>query len=158
MRKLPTLYLLSVLLMIPLMAVTEAPTKSTSDTTEKSGQERGPNFSKIAVEGVSKEDLTAFSVAWRKASQNDDVIAARERLAGARQRLQEASGAEKEAFSEMRSVSDELRIEIRKAIQVADPKLKIEIIEKLMDAVEEQIKSRMQEKRNSATATATKKP
>jgi hypothetical protein len=51
---------------------------------------------------------------------------------------------------------DELRIEIRKAIQLADPKLKIELIEKLMDAVEEQIKNRMQEKKNSSTTSGTK--
>jgi len=56
----------------------------------------------------------------------------------------------------VRSGTDELRIEIRKAIQLADPKLKIELIEKLMDAVEDQIKNRMQEKKNSSTTGSTK--
>jgi divalent metal cation (Fe/Co/Zn/Cd) transporter len=58
----------------------------------------------------------------------------------------------------MRSVSDELRIEIRKAIQAVDPKLKIENIEKLMDAVEEQIKNRLQERKKSADTTGAKNP
>jgi len=39
---------------------------------------------------------------------------------------------------------------------LADPKLKIELIEKLMDAVEDQIKNKMQEKKNPSTASGTK--
>jgi hypothetical protein len=95
MRNLTTIYLFSVLLIIPIVEATDTPIKSTNDAAEKGGQERGPNFSKIAVEGLTKDDVTAFSIAWRKANQTDSVIAARERLASARQRLQEANGAEK---------------------------------------------------------------
>jgi cell fate (sporulation/competence/biofilm development) regulator YmcA (YheA/YmcA/DUF963 family) len=106
---------------------------------------------------VSKEEITAFGLAWRKANQDDNVIAARERLVEARKRLQEATGAEKkDALSAVRSGTDELRIEIRKAIQLADSKLKVETIEKLMDAVEDQIKNKMQEKKNPSTASGTK--
>jgi cell fate (sporulation/competence/biofilm development) regulator YmcA (YheA/YmcA/DUF963 family) len=96
-------------------------------------------------------------LAWRKANQNENVIAARERLAEARKRLQEsASGEKKDALSAVRSGTDELRIEIRKAIQLADPKLKIELIEKLMDAVEDQIKNKVQDKKNPSAKSGTK--
>jgi cell fate (sporulation/competence/biofilm development) regulator YmcA (YheA/YmcA/DUF963 family) len=124
---------------------------------KKGNQEKGPNFSKLTVTGVTKDEITAFGLAWRKANQTENVIAARERLAEARKRLQEtASGDKKDALSAVRSGTDELRIEMRKAIQLADPKLKIETVEKIMDAVEDQIKSRVQEKKNSATTSGTK--
>jgi hypothetical protein len=46
-------------------------------------------------------------------------------LATARQRLQESTGAEKkDALTELRSTSDELRVVIRKAIQVAQSEIK----------------------------------
>jgi len=144
-------------LLIPSFAATESAPKAEVNSAEKGNQDRGPNFGKLTVTGVTKDEITAFGLAWRKANQNENVIAARERLAEARKRLQEATGAEKkEAASAARSGMDELRIEIRKAIQLADPKLKIELIEKLMDAVEEQIKNRMQEKKNSSTPSGTK--
>jgi hypothetical protein len=101
--------------------------------------------------------MAAFGLAWRKANQNENVIAARERLVEARKRLQEATGAEKkDAASAARSGTDELRIEIRKAIQLADPKLKIELIEKLMDAVDDQFKNKMQDRKNPSAANGTK--
>ena len=144
-------------MLIPSFAATESAPKAEVNSAEKGNQDRGPNFGKLTVTGVTKDEITAFGLAWRKANQNENVIAARERLAEARKRLQEATGAEKkEAASAARSGMDELRIEIRKAIQLADPKLKIELIEKLMDAVEEQIKNRMQEKKNSSTSSGTK--
>jgi cell fate (sporulation/competence/biofilm development) regulator YmcA (YheA/YmcA/DUF963 family) len=157
MRILPLIYLAGSLLLIPSFAATESAPKAEVNSAEKGNQDRGPNFGKLTVTGVTKDEITAFGLAWRKANQNENVIAARERLAEARKRLQEATGAEKkEAASAARSGMDELRIEIRKAIQLADPKLKIELIEKLMDAVEEQIKNRMQEKKNSSTPSGTK--
>jgi cell fate (sporulation/competence/biofilm development) regulator YmcA (YheA/YmcA/DUF963 family) len=157
MRILPLIYLAGSLLLIPSFAATESAPKAEVNSAEKGNQDRGPNFGKLTVTGVTKDEITAFGLAWRKANQNENVIAARERLAEARKRLQEATGAEKkEAVSAARSGMDELRIEIRKAIQLADPKLKIELIEKLMDAAEEQIKNRMQEKKNSSTPSGTK--
>jgi cell fate (sporulation/competence/biofilm development) regulator YmcA (YheA/YmcA/DUF963 family) len=157
MSKLTLIYLAGSLLLIPSFAATESAPKAEVNSAEKGNQDRGPNFGKLTVTGVTKDEITAFGLAWRKANQNENVIAARERLAEARKRLQEATGAEKkEAASAARSGMDELRIEIRKAIQLADPKLKIELIEKLMDAVEEQIKNRMQEKKNSSTSSGTK--
>jgi len=150
MRTLALLYLVSSLSFTLTFGATENKPKSVADSSQKNNQEKGPNFNKLSVEGVSKEEITAFTLAWRKANQSDQVIAARERLTTARQRLQEAAGGEKkDALSAVRTGTDELRIEIRKAIQIADPKLKIETIEKLMDAVEEQIKARIQEKKNS---------
>jgi len=157
MSKLTLIYLAGSLLLIPSFAATESAPKAEVNSAEKGNQDRGPNFGKLTVTGVTKDEITAFGLAWRKANQNENVIAARERLAEARKRLQEATGAEKkEAASAARSGMDELRIEIRKAIQLADPKLKIELIEKLMDAVEDQIKNRMQEKKNPSTAGSTK--
>jgi len=157
MNTLPLIYLIGSLMFIPCFAATESTPKAEASSAEKGNQNRGPNFTNLTVTGVSKEEITAFGLAWRKANQNENVIAARERLAEARKRLQEATGAEKkEAASAARSGMDELRIEIRKAIQLADPKLKIELIEKLMDAVEDQIKNKMQEKKNPSTASGTK--
>lgn len=142
---------------MPCLGAVENSIKDRNDSTEKSSQEKGPNFSKLNVTDVSKEDLTAFIAAWRKANQDDNIIGARQRLADARKRLQESSGADKkDALSAVRSASDELRIEIRKGIQKAEPKLKVETIEKLMDAIEDQIKSRVQEKKNTTPSSGTK--
>jgi hypothetical protein len=153
----PHIYLLCWLMLVPCFAATEVTPKAEVGSAEKSNQDRGPNFSKLNVAGVSKDDITAFSLAWRKANQSDNVIDARERLVEARKRLQEATGAEKkDALSAVRSGTDELRIEIRKAIQSANPQLKIEVVEKLMDAVEDQIKNKVQEKKNLGTTTSTK--
>ncbi len=157
MRTLPVLYLVGSIILIPCFAATESAPKAEATSAEKGNQNRGPDFTKLTVTGVTKDEITAFGLAWRKANQDENVIAARERLSEARKRLQEAAGAEKkDALSAVRSGADELRIEIRKAIQLADPKVKIELIEKLMDAVEEQIKNRMQEKKNSSTTSGTK--
>ena len=157
MRMLRLIYIAGSLMLLPCFAAAESAPKVEVNSAEKGNQNRGPNFSNLTVTGVTKDEITAFGLAWRKANQNENVIAARERLAEARKRLQEATGAEKkDTLSAVRSGTDELRIEIRKAIQLADPKLKIELIEKLMDAVEEQIKNRMQEKKNSSTTSGTK--
>lgn len=157
MRMLPLIYLAGSLMLLPCFAAAESAPKTEASSGEKGNQNRGPDFTKLNVTGVTKDEITAFGLAWRKANQNENVIAARERLAEARKRLQEsANGEKKDALSAVRSGTDELRIEIRKAIQLADPKLKIELIEKLMDAVEEQIKNRMQEKKNSSTTSGTK--
>jgi len=157
MRKLPLIYLIGSLLFIPCFAAAESTPKAEANNAEKGNQNRGPDFTKLNVTGVTKDEMTAFGLAWRKANQNENVIAARERLAEARKRLQEATGAEKkDAASAARSGTDELRIEIRKAIQLADPKLKIELIEKLMDAVEDQIKNKVQDKKNPSAKSGTK--
>ena len=157
MNALPLIYLIGSLMFIPCFAATESTPKAEANSAEKGNQSRGPNFTNLTVTGVTKDEITAFGSAWRKANQDDNVIAARERLVEARKRLQEASGAEKkDALSGVRSGTDELRIEIRKAIQLADPKLKVETIEKLMDAVEDQIKNKMQERKNLGTTAGTK--
>lgn len=154
---LPLIYLAGSLLLIPCFAAKESAPKTEGTSAEKGNQNRGPDFTKLTVTGVTKDEMTAFGLAWRKANQNENVIAARERLAEARKRLQEAAGAEKkEAVSAARAGQDELRIEIRKAIQLADPKLKIELIEKLMDAVEDQFKNKMQDKKNPGPAGGAK--
>ena len=159
MKALPHFYLICTLMVIACFGATESTPKVETNSVQKGNQERGPNFTKLSAAGVSKEEIAAFGLAWRKANQNENVIAARERLAEARKRLQESTGAEKkDALSAVRSGTDELRIEIRKAIQLADPKLKIETVEKLMDAVEDQIKSRLQEKNNGGASSDTKKP
>jgi len=157
MHKLPLIYLLGSLMISPCFSAPESTPKAETNSAEKGNQNRGPDFTKLTITGVTKDEMTAFGLAWRKANQNENVIAARERLAEARKRLQEAAGAEKkDAVSAARSGTDELRIEIRKAIQLADPKLKIELIEKLMDAVEDQIKNKMQDKKNPSAKSGTK--
>ena len=157
MRTLPVLYFVGSIMLIPCFAATESAPKAEATNVEKGNQNRGPDFTKLTIAGVTKDEIAAFGLAWRKANQDENVIAARERLVQARKRLQEsANGEKKDALSAVRSGTDELRIEIRKAIQLADPKLKIELIEKLMDAVEDQIKGRMQEKKNSSTTSGTK--
>jgi len=157
MRKIPLIYLVGSLMISPCFGATQSAPKAEANSAEKGNQNRGPDFTKLTVTGVTKDEMTAFGLAWRKANQNENVIAARERLAEARKRLQEAAGAEKkDALSAVRSGTDELRIEIRKAIQLADPKLKIELIEKLMDAVEDQIKNKVQDKKNPSAKSGTK--
>ena len=156
MKALVLIYTICTGLLMPCFAATESAPKAAATSVEKANQNRGPDFTKLTVPGVDKAEITAFGVAWRRANQNDNVIDARERLAEARKRLQEATGAEKkDAATAARAGADELRIEIRKAIQSADPKLKIETIEKLMDAVEDQFKGRMQEKKNSSATSGT---
>ena len=157
MNALPLIYLIGSLIFIPCFAATESTPKAEVNSAEKGNQNRGPNFTNLTVTGVTKDEITAFGLAWRKANQNESVVAARERLVEARKRLLEATGAEKkDAASAARSSTDELRIEIRKAIQLAEPKLKIELIEKLMDAVEDQIKNKMQDKKSPSNASGTK--
>jgi len=157
MRKIPLIYLVGSLMISPCFGATQSAPKAEANSAEKGNQNRGPDFTKLTVTGVTKDEMTAFGLAWRKANQNENVIAARERLAEARKRLQEsASGEKKDALGAVRSGTDELRIEIRKAIQLADPKLKIELIEKLMDAVEDQIKNKVQDKKNPSAKSGTK--
>jgi|GEM_PF-3513571 len=157
MNALPLIYLIGSLIFIPCFAATESTPKAEVNSAEKGNQNRGPNFTNLTVTGVTKDEITAFGLAWRKANQNESVVAARERLVEARKRLLEATGAEKkDAASAARSSTDELRIEIRKAIQLAEPKLKIELIEKLMDAVEDQFKNKMQDKKSTSNASGIK--
>ena len=157
MKVLSLFYIIFLLIVTPCFSATESTPKTEANSAEKSNQNRGPDFTKLTVTGVTKDEITSFGLAWRKANQDENVIAARERLVQARKRLQEAAGAEKkDALSAARSGADELRIEIRKAIQLADPKLKIEIVEKLMDAIEDQLKNKMQEKKNLSTTSGTK--
>jgi hypothetical protein len=157
MNALPLIYLIGSLMFIPCFGVPESTPKAEAGSAEKGNPNRGPDLTKLTVTGVTKDEMAAFGLAWRKANQNENVIAARERLVEARKRLQEATGAEKkDAASAARSGTDELRIEIRKAIQLADPKLKIELIEKLMDAVDDQFKNKMQDRKNPSAANGTK--
>jgi len=157
MNALPLIYLIGSLIFIPCFAATESTPKAEVNSAEKGNQNRGPNFTNLTVTGVTKDEITAFGLAWRKANQNESVVAARERLVEARKRLLEATGAEKkDAASAARSSTDELRIEIRKAIKLAEPKLKIELIEKVMDAVEDQFKNKMQDKKSTSNASGIK--
>lgn len=146
----PLFTLALVLISVSGLAESETASKTPPPATtgNKGGADKGVNFTKLSVPGVTNEELTAFGQAWKKAMQADEVVATRERVTEARKRLQEATGAEKkDAMSALRSATDELRIEIRKAIQKANPTLKIELVEKLMDATEEQIKSKMPERK-----------
>jgi len=90
------------------------------------------------VEGVSKEELAKIRAAAIKAFQDETVKAARERLAEARSRLEFATGAEKkDVAADARRAVDEIRSATIAAIRKNDESIKLEALEKVMDAMEE---------------------
>lgn len=90
------------------------------------------------VEGVSKEDLANIKTALLKAFQDESVKAARERLTEVRARLEFATGAEKKDIAaDVRRATDEIRSATIAAIRKGDESIKLESLEKVMDAIEE---------------------
>lgn len=91
-----------------------------------------------AVEGVTKEELAKIQVAALKAFTDESVQGARERLVEARTRLANASGAEKKDVAmDARRATDEIRSSTMAAIRKTDESIKLESLEKVMDALEE---------------------
>jgi len=90
------------------------------------------------VEGVAKEDLAKVKAALLKAFQDESVKAARERLAEVRARLEFATGAEKKDIAaDARRATDEIRSATIAAIRKGDESIKLETLEKVMDAIED---------------------
>jgi hypothetical protein len=56
--------------LMPSLAQGGNATKTLTDNTEDSNKNRGPNFTQLDVQGVSKDELTAFALAWRKSESN----------------------------------------------------------------------------------------
>jgi len=90
------------------------------------------------VDGVSKEELTKIKVAALKAYQDESVKAARERMAEVRTRLEFATGAEKKDIAaDARRAVDEVRSALVTAICKNDSTIKMESLEKVMDAMDD---------------------
>lgn len=92
-----------------------------------------------SVEGVTRDELAKIQVAALKAFSDESVKAARERLADARTRFANAAaGAEKKAIgADVRRAIDEIRSTAMAAIRKADESIKLETLEKVMDALDE---------------------
>jgi len=102
------------------------------------------------VEGVAKEDLAKIKAAALKAFQDESVKAARDRLTEIRSRLEFAAGAErKDLAADARRAVDEIRSALMTAICKNDASIKMEALEKVMDA--------MDDKRTKALDGAKKK-
>jgi esterase/lipase len=91
-----------------------------------------------AVDGVAKEELAKIKVAALKAYQEESVKAARERMAEVRTRLEFATGAEKKDIAaDARRAVEEVRSALQTAICKNDPTIKMESLEKVMDAMDD---------------------
>jgi len=91
-----------------------------------------------AVDGVAKEELAKIKVAALKAYQEESVKAARERMAEVRTRLEFATGAEKKDIAaDARRAVDEVRSALVTAICKNDSTIKMESLEKVMDAMDD---------------------
>lgn len=90
------------------------------------------------VEGVSKEEIAKIKAAALKAFQDESVKGARERMTEIRGRLEFASGAErKDLAADARRALDEMRSSLLTAICKNDPTIKMEALEKVMDAMDD---------------------
>lgn len=90
------------------------------------------------VEGVSKEEIAKIKAASLKAFQDESVKGARERMTEIRGRLEFASGAErKDLAADARRALDEMRSSLLAAICKNDPTIKMEALEKVMDAMDD---------------------
>ena len=90
------------------------------------------------VDGVAKEELAKIKVAALKAFQDESVKAARERMTEIRGRLEFASGAErKDLAADARRAVDEMRSALLTTICKNDPTIKMESLEKVMDAMDD---------------------
>ncbi|MCX6919215.1 MAG: hypothetical protein NTX41_07940 [Verrucomicrobia bacterium] len=119
-----------------------------------------------AVDGVAKEELAKIKVAALKAYQEESVKAARERMAEVRTRLEFATGADKKDIAaDARRAIDEVRSALVTAICKNDPTIKMESLEKVMDAMDDKRtkvmdnakKKKAAEKAPTADDTAKKK-
>ncbi len=90
------------------------------------------------VDGVAKEELAKIKVAALKAFQDESVKAARERMTEIRTRLEFATGAErKDIAADARRAVDEVRSALMTAICKNDTTIKMESLEKVMDAMDD---------------------
>lgn len=112
-----------------------------------------------AVEGVTKEELAKIQVAALKAFTDESVQGARERLVEARTRLANASGAEKKDVAmDARRATDEIRSSTMAAIRKADESIKLESLEKVMDALEEKRTKALDGFKKAKSANAEEAP
>ncbi|MEI7651658.1 MAG: hypothetical protein WCJ96_06595 [Verrucomicrobiota bacterium] len=124
-------------------AAEETPRKSGSS---KFGGRNGGNFLPEEIDGVSKEDLTKCKTAMFKTFQDEDVRAARAKMTELRKEAEYASDDQKK---DMRAQFEEVTLGVRKATKAAmlaaDPSLSDDTVDKVLDAVEERAKQRIQQ-------------
>jgi esterase/lipase len=114
------------------------------------------------VEGVAKEELAKIKAAALKAFQDESVKGARERMTEIRGRLEFASGAErKDLAADARRAVDEMRSALLTAICKNDATIKMESLEKVMDAMDEKrtkVMENAKKKKAAEKAPATEDP
>ncbi len=119
-------------------AKTDAATKTETTTGKRAGAPQRQAMVPDEVAGVAKEELAKIKAAALKAFQDESVKAARERLVEARSRLEFASGAEKkDVAADARRATDEVRSALLAAICKNDATIKMEALEKVMDAMDD---------------------
>ena len=121
------------------------PTKRDPSATKQAANpmaNRGP-ITIPDVEGVSAEDMAKYRVAVRKAFFDADVVAARQKLQDLNQRTQFYSAREKiDMQSEFETAIEAVRQKTRSAIAKNDSTLSPEVITKVSEALEAQLKQR----------------
>jgi predicted outer membrane protein len=127
-----------------------------ADTTDTTPKKRGalvnalPNIP--AIDGVSKEEIEKFKVAFQKSATDENVKAARAKLADYRSRVQYASADEKKDLrTEGQALTEEMWKSLRVAIAKNDSSLKKETVEKICDAIEDSLQAKMKENQTKAT-------
>jgi len=119
-------------------AKADAATKTETTAGKRAGAAQRPSVLPDEVEGVSKEELAKIKAAALKAFQDESVKAARERMAEVRSRLEFATGAEKkDVAADARRATDEVRSALLTAICKNDATIKMEALEKVMDAMDD---------------------
>ncbi len=117
---------------------TKAPAKTDAPAGKRAGAAQRQSALPDEVDGVAKEELAKIKAAALKAFQDESVKAARERLAEVRTRLEFATGAEKkDVAADARRATDEVRSALLAAICKNDATIKMEALEKVMDAMDD---------------------
>lgn len=140
-------------------AKTDAAAKTEATAGKRAGAAQRPSVLPDEVEGVAKEELAKIKAAALKAFQDESVKAARERLAEVRSRLEFATGAEKKDIAtDARRATDEVRSALLAAICKNDGTIKMEALEKVMDAMDDKrakATDGFKKKKGAAPAPAT---
>jgi len=111
------------------------------------------------VDGVTKEEIEKFKAAYLKSNTDENVKAARAKLQDFRSRMQYASADEKKDLrTEGQGLAEELRKALRAAIAKNDSTLKKDTIDKIADAIEDNLKAKAKENAPKAAAKMPTKP
>lgn len=98
------------------------------------------------IEGVTEAELSKYKAAMAKAIGDENVKAAREHLADLKGRAEFASADEKKSLrKDFETAIEDVRKATREALMKADKTLTREVIDKIQDAIEDQMKQRAAE-------------